>query len=1528
MRALLCGALALSSSLFAGSPDVYVDESDYQVEVPDSVFGDFDTDVTLTATGGIADADSVGSGYSEADASAAAIAIDGSVEQDGPDAPILSATFDLTATGGEATARSNLNAEAVAAGFVSGVDYVDGDFTGSITGQATGGAAAATDAQNANAYAGAGAFGHSGFSGESTGSIDVTAEGGEATAGHSFSSGLIGADDIESVPSEGYSDSAYADASALAVGSGSRKRRILRDAIESDPIEGPQLLTGSYDAVATGGDATASGLGYAEADASAAAASIVLDEVFYGEIDAEVSATATGGSADAESDLSMRTLADASAGAYAVSGVNLIEGTVAGVLNANATGGDASARSSVDNTLADATAEAIGLGFEEGGFGMVQDAIEGFDPIFEVFEGNEIFGDVTADITAVARGGEASRLGGLGAMTLDAIEGELDEYVYDGALADAYAAGIDYIASIYGVVSGSISASAYGGDAVASASYSGGLEDEIESDQFLGSAYASASAEAVGIAGFEDYDYNDFDAIEGDDFESELSIYDEVSSDITAHAEGGHALAFASSEVGGMVSAYAVATGIDGDVLLRVLRPEDAIESEEDFEFPTALSGSFNVSAVGGSAFLTYGGFRVALPINNADTIEGDFYGFNLVDASGDAFAVDGDVYGSVSADFDVNAAGGLAYVQASFNGAPSDYVLLAYADAAGVYGGVEGDFSGEMTVNATGGTAILEATDFGLDLDDIEGDGPLDEYSFVDASAIATGIGDGYFAIEGDVSGPITVNATGGTIAVIYENYNVNDPLEGDEIGEGILLPESTYNVYAQAIALNGSMYSDEVSGALTATAVGGTVVFQEDDFRDTDSVESEGGHYSVSADALAAGISGSEIYANISGGITATATPGVYGYSEGFLVDDEVLGDDDSDLDSYPTPEIPEMEYGYAANGYAFGVIASSNLDNVGDNVDGDIEGIPYGSSMEISISSAVHAIVLQPEVSEEPFDAVVESGEFPGSRNAYAAAVYGGSMNDYVVLEAGADILGDINLNGGDNELYVFGDTIMLGNILSSSDERVEYGLDIYNGFGTVDFDIVSGLFTPVGTVNVSDLYDSIEIGEGGGLAPLISRDEELSSVLNVFGEEAGVNFAEGSIVRPTFNGLEDWSDFEDGEQFLIVSTTGLIDMANAIADGSLSPFEITLVKEGGMIVPPDEIEALILAGEDLFVQIGDVKTPEGGQSPGAPQTTQAVSQSSQAVMIDISKRAAILRSLLRGSVASTGELPEGAAGPDAERMTSGEWLSYFSAFGNIGRQDTQDGRVGFEYDTYGFVVGQEKLVGDQLIVGIAGAYSETEVDGLNGNSGGETDLYSGVVYGNWFTDTWYAEGGLTYGHASTDTKRVDIANVTYTGDYDSNLYGTWFEVGYTTTYEGLEAEPYARASYVYGDHEGFTDSGAGPNSLKTKDTDTSNFKTELGLRLTEEWVFENKSRFLLGFKAAWSHEWADQSVRLDAEYLGAKLNIRSPEADRAALILGINGEWRCEDGWSVGFQYEPSIAGNWYNHAFSGTVRYNW
>jgi len=165
LLAFFCGALALSSPLFAGNiGPVIVDESECLVEIDGDVLGDMDTDITLDANGGNAVAYDFSGQGAGAPADACAIAIDGDVEQDGPDAPVLSATFDLTAQGGESEATSDSGtARANSQADVYGVEAIEGDFTGSITGEATAGDATALGSTDSQAYADAYAEGITAF---------------------------------------------------------------------------------------------------------------------------------------------------------------------------------------------------------------------------------------------------------------------------------------------------------------------------------------------------------------------------------------------------------------------------------------------------------------------------------------------------------------------------------------------------------------------------------------------------------------------------------------------------------------------------------------------------------------------------------------------------------------------------------------------------------------------------------------------------------------------------------------------------------------------------------------------------------------------------------------------------------------------------------------------------------------------------------------------------------------------------------------------------------------------------------------------------------------------------------------------------------------------------------------------------------------------------------------------------------------------------------------------------------------------
>jgi uncharacterized protein with beta-barrel porin domain len=1462
---------ALGYVLEAGFSDLlggFFGSDEIESDGPSEAYG-LGGDFTIVATAGTATAtsadfdrdepegdavESIPGGNAEAYANAYAVAFEGDVYGD------VETTMDVTANAGTATATAVNYADTEADADASGIDGdVEGDVDSSITVAANGGTADSTTTgyeSTADADANADASGLGGLTGSMSAAsvIDVSAIAGDATA-----------TSVEDSEFPGMGGASYASARAEANGiDGTVDTAELGepDAVEGVPVEETlSLIEGTIKADAQGGIATADAYNAAVADASVNSDGIDADEDdVVADFDASFDIDAVGGVATATS-VNGTASASAEGSASAIDNINVLEGDFGGTVNVLATTDEATATGAFG---ADASVDTKAYGLE-------------FD------EEEDVYGNFSANLTLVATAGDAiAETTGYALIPGDAVEGDIVEGVEEEepeetiASADAITSGLEDLDEYNGNIAGSFTQTATAGIASAYAEQEFFDFDEVEGDiveslPVLIGMNVEASANAAS------------NAIDGD-------VYGTVSADIDLTATGGFAEAenligeYASAE------AYAETTGIAGDV--------------------DALTGSFTLVADGGTAVA-----EVSPSLVPTDAVESDDPEFDsgvYADASAESYAVDGDVDGDVSADFDIASTGGTALASGDEF---LDREAIAYGDSSGIDGELIGDFSGEMTVVATGGTAIVEDTYDFLLLDAIDADDP--GYNvYADASAIATGIGDSEDGVDGDIAGTIDVTANGGTAAFIsdFPFRLPPDVIDSD----GVFATDADLNAYAEAIAIDGSVESEEVSAIITATAVGGLTV--QESFLFGDPIESDGPfEYEGNASALAAGIAGETVLiGDVNGGITATATAGVNGYAFGGVPMDVVDSDDPG------PPEVPAVDEGYLDNAFAAGIMAYERY--VEDPEDAPEGGeVEADSLLDVVISTYVHAFVKAPD--EYELD----------EENSYAAAVYGATGDDSVELAEGADIIGDINLGGGENTLTVTGNTIMEGNILSTSLDWIDEWLNLDNGVGTVDFDIESGLFTAVRTVEVSDLAEALEIATEGGLAPVLSQDPEDgdTSLVSVRygnnGSSADVNIGSGATVLPVFADGVDLNDVM-GNEYTIVDAEGIITDNGAIVDNSETPFEYTVEVISG--VPADLVEGFestpVSGGDEYVLTVDRAKDQNEEETPGTVQANQAVNSASQAVMLDISKHASLLRSLLRrDQFTSKGAAPTGAAAPDVEKMRNGDWSSYISVFGNIGSQDSTSGFAGFDYDTYGMVLGQEKLIGEQLILGVAGSYAQTDISGSDGSGGGDSDLYSGTVYANWFTDTWYVDGGLTYGHAENDVTRVDFKSDVYSGSYDSALVGTWIEVGYTSAFGDFGLEPYGRISYVHGEHDGFTDSGPDALVLTTDDNETDNFKTEIGARMNREWVYESGSSFTVEVKAGWEHEWADEGVSINSSYLGDDaLNLKSAEADADAIVLGVRAEWACGNGISVGVEYEPTISGNWYNHAFSGTLQYNW
>ena len=134
----------------------------------------------------------------------------------------------------------------------------------------------------------------------------------------------------------------------------------------------------------------------------------------------------------------------------------------------------------------------------------------------------------------------------------------------------------------------------------------------------------------------------------------------------------------------------------------------------------------------------------------------------------------------------------------------------------------------------------------------------------------------------------------------------------------------------------------------------------------------------------------------------------------------------------------------------------------------------------------------------------------------------------------------------------------------------------------------------------------------------------------------------------------------------------------------------------------------------------------------QDNSAPAIAKASTVSANMTMNHISKYAGMARSTFR-SRSSSGGTPAGAAGPNADQ-TSGEWVGYLRQFNDLGGQDSDGSLDGYDWQTSGYLIGLEKRVTPQLLIGLGAGQSWTDLDGLNGSGGGASDMAMATLYAN--------------------------------------------------------------------------------------------------------------------------------------------------------------------------------------------------
>ena len=248
--------------------------------------------------------------------------------------------------------------------------------------------------------------------------------------------------------------------------------------------------------------------------------------------------------------------------------------------------------------------------------------------------------------------------------------------------------------------------------------------------------------------------------------------------------------------------------------------------------------------------------------------------------------------------------------------------------------------------------------------------------------------------------------------------------------------------------------------------------------------------------------------------------------------------------------------------------------------------------------------------------------------------------------------------------------------------------------------------------------------------------------------------------------------------------------------------------------------------------------------------------------------------------------------GASAGDAF-VERGLWLK---ALNSNAQQNERDGIEGFDADSNGIAIGADGKLNDQLTLGLAYSYLNSDINSDNGNDneidGHAVTLYSGYEQGAWFLDS-----SLTVGLNHNDSTRT-IAGTKAKADYDSQLFGLNVLGGYGFRLDnGVLLEPRVAARYGHVDIDSYREKGS-IAAVRVEDQRYEVAELGAGLRVAGSLPL-GQGTLQPEAKLMAYHDFAADQISSDASFVFGRVHPSSPTVPprrvpvtRPALVWSTN------------------------------------
>ena len=240
----------------------------------------------------------------------------------------------------------------------------------------------------------------------------------------------------------------------------------------------------------------------------------------------------------------------------------------------------------------------------------------------------------------------------------------------------------------------------------------------------------------------------------------------------------------------------------------------------------------------------------------------------------------------------------------------------------------------------------------------------------------------------------------------------------------------------------------------------------------------------------------------------------------------------------------------------------------------------------------------------------------------------------------------------------------------------------------------------------------------------------------------------------------------------------------------------------------------------------------------------------------------------------------------------------WMKAYGMFDELNK--SKNGAMGYKGDHYGAILGFDSFVSDNLNLGLALAYTKSDIDSKgNAKHNLKSDIVQVYGYGDlYLNNNLKLDFKAGVGFADNDGKRtLSFANKTAKSNYDSNIYMAGLGLSYDINLSNLQISPFLRADYIYVKDDGYTETGADMFNLKVNSNDYDSLLLRLGVKGS----YKVADKFGLFGDVSLGVETLDTDAEVKSKFKSTKSFVTKYESDD-----NIYGQL------SLGAFYKPTIS----------------